>query len=141
MNEIINVFNDVSFQDGGWVLWVPICLMCCDVLTGVVVAWASGHLKSYRMREGLGRKCLEIIILLIGWILTVGMNVPSGLLKGVSIYISFMELVSIIENCRKGGIPIPKFVDKAFEHANEKIQNGSVNKEGDDSAQDQHGEE
>ena len=131
MSEIINVFNDVSFQDGGWVLWVPICLMCLDVLTGIVVAWKTGHLKSYKMREGLGRKCLEIIILLVGWVLTIGMNVPSVLLNAVSAYITFMELVSIVENCRKGGLQFPKFVDKAFEHVNEQLQNGIDDKKED----------
>lgn len=136
MNEITNVFEDVKFQDGGWVLWVPIFLMGCDVLAGVIHAWATGHLKSYRMREGLGRKCFEIIVLLIGWILTVGMNVPSAILIGISLYITGMELVSILENWKKMGLPVPKRIDKAFEYINDKIQNGSDadKKEGEESA-------
>ena len=137
MNEIMTVFEDVKFQDGGWVLWVPIFLMGCDVLTGVIHAWATGHLKSYRMREGLGRKCYEILALLIGWILTYGMSVPAAILIGISLYITAMELVSIAENWKKMGLPLPKWADKALESMNEKIQNGSdtMKKEGEENAE------
>lgn len=37
----------------------------------------------------------------------------------------FMELVSICENLRKLGIPIPKFVERALGEIKNKIQNDS----------------
>jgi phage-related holin len=42
-----------------------------------------------------------------------------------------MEMVSICENLKKLGVPIPRFVDKALESMNEQIQNGSIRKVGD----------
>lgn len=125
MNEISEMLQDVSFQDGGWVLLVPVCLMGIDVLTGVIHAWATGHLKSYRMREGLGRKAGEIAILYVGLLFTIGMNLPKYILPGLSFYIMLMEVVSICENLKKLGVPIPKFLDKALASMNEKIQNDS----------------
>lgn len=124
MNEIENILENMSFQDPSWVLLIPFALMVVDVLTGVVHAWVTGHLKSYRMREGLGRKFGEIMILFIGEIFTAGLNFPYYILKAFSIYIMFMEVVSICENLKKLGVPIPKFVDKALESMNEIIQNG-----------------
>jgi len=124
MNEITNIFTDVSFNDGGWIMLVPVTLMGVDVLTGIIHAWATGHLKSYKMREGLGRKFGEIMILFIGQLFTAGMNFPFYLLSAFSLYIILMEIVSICENLKKLGVPIPKFVDKALTSMNEEIQNG-----------------
>lgn len=124
MNEIETLFNNVDFRDPSWVMLIPAALMAIDVLTGVVHAWVTGHLKSYRMREGLGRKFGEIMILFIGEIFTAGLNFPSYILKAFSIYIMFMEVVSICENLKKLGVPIPKFIDKALESMNDIIQNG-----------------
>lgn len=126
MNEIANIFTDVSFHDGGWIMLIPVTLMGIDVLTGVIHAWATGHLKSYKMREGLGRKFGEIMILFIGQLFTAGMNFPFYLLSAFSLYIILMETVSICENLKKLGVPIPKFVDKALTSMNEEIQNGST---------------
>lgn len=124
MDEIKNIFTDVSFHDGGWVLLIPSCLMAIDVLTGIVHAWQTGHLKSYRMREGLGRKFGEVMILFIGQLFQVGMNFPVYLLSAFSLYIVFMEMISICENLKKLGVPIPKFIDRALASMNEIIQNG-----------------
>lgn len=132
MDEITEFLQEVSFQDPGWIMLIPACLMGFDILTGVVHAWATGHLKSYRMREGLGRKFGEITILCIGQIFTSGMNLPSYILPAFSIYIIFMELVSICENLKKLGIPMPRFIDKALASMNDIIQNGSDMKESDD---------
>ena len=124
MNEIENLLQNVSFRDPGWVMLVPASLMAIDVLSGVVHAWVTGHLKSYRMREGLGRKFGEIMILFIGEIFTAGLNFPFYILSAFSIYIMFMEIVSICENLKKLGVPIPAFVDKALDSMNDVIQNG-----------------
>ena len=125
MDEITNIFKDVSFQDANWIYLVPVALMCIDILTGVVNAWKTGHLKSYRMREGLGRKGGEIAILAVGHLFTVGTNMPAYVLTIFSLYIILMELVSICENLKKIGIPIPKFIDKALASMTDTIQNGS----------------
>ena len=135
MDEITEMLQNVSFQDPGWILLVPTCLMGFDVLTGVVHAWSTGHLKSYRMREGLGRKFGEITILCIGQIFTVGMNLPWYILPGISFYIIVMELVSICENLKKLGLPMPKFIDKALASMNDMILNGSEKKESDEDAE------
>lgn len=124
--DIMNIdFTSVQFRNAYWVLLLPCALMAIDVLTGVTHAWATGHLKSYRMREGLGRKAGEISILIIGVLFTVAINLPPYIMAGFSLYIIVMELVSICENLRKLGIKIPKFVERALGEVEEKIQNGS----------------
>lgn len=118
-------FSSVEFANAYWVLFLPCALMAVDVLTGVIHAWVTGHLKSYRMREGLGRKAGEMAILVIGVLFTVAFNLPLYIMSFFSLYIIFMELVSICENLRKLGIPIPKFVERALGEIKNKIQNDS----------------
>ncbi len=133
MDEIHEILKELSFADAYWVLLIPCALMALDVLTGVIQAWSSGHIKSYRMREGLGRKFGEVTILIIGGLFTIGLNIPSYIMAGFSLYIIIMELISLCENLDKMGVKIPKFIKKALGEINEEIQNGSKDeKEGGD---------
>ena len=88
--------------------------MAIDILTGSLNAWAKGDFKSFKMRQGLVKKCGEVTILGIGELFTIGMILPTYIMSGVSFYIIFMELISICENLQKMGVPIPKFIKKAL---------------------------
>lgn len=131
--DVMNIdFSDVQFTNAYWVLFLPCALMALDVLTGVTHAWMTGHLKSYRMREGLGRKAGELTILVMGALFTAAISLPPYIMGFFSLYIVVMELVSICENLKKLGIPIPKFVDRALGNIENKIQNGSDAEKEDD---------
>lgn len=132
MNVMSIDFSDVQFTNAYWVLFLPCALMALDVLTGVTHAWMTGHLKSYRMREGLGRKAGELTILVMGALFTAAISLPPYIMGFFSLYIVVMELVSICENLKKLGIPIPKFVDRALGNIENKIQNGSDTEKEDD---------
>lgn len=125
-------FSDVQFTNAYWILFLPCALMALDVLTGVTHAWMTGHLKSYRMREGLGRKAGELTILVMGALFTAAISLPPYIMGFFSLYIVVMELVSICENLKKLGIPIPKFIDRALGNIENKIQNGSNTEKEDD---------
>lgn len=131
--DVMNIdFSDVQFTNAYWVLFLPCALMALDVLTGVTHAWMTGHLKSYRMREGLGRKAGELTILVMGALFTAAISLPPYIMGFFSLYIVVMELVSICENLKKLGIPIPKFIDRALGNIENKIQNGSNTEKEDD---------
>lgn len=119
LNEIISKAN---FRDGNWVLIIPSVLMVVDFLTGLFNAWATGHLKSFKMREGLNHKVGELAILFMGELFTYGMQLPNIFINCVSLYIIFMEVVSIFENLDKMGVPIPRFVKKALRNASYKLE-------------------
>lgn len=123
--EISDILAQASFRDNYWVIIIPAVLMVLDILTGVIHAWATGHLKSYKMREGLNHKSGELCVLLIGELFTYGMQLPGVFIHAVSGYVIFMELISIIENLDKMGVPMPKFVTSALRNAKDKIDNPS----------------
>lgn len=122
------VLSNINFAGEEWKFAIPVALMIIDILTGVIHAWATGHLKSYRMREGLMKKFAEISILVIGVLFECGLGLPTYILSLFSIYIILMELVSICENLKKMGVPIPAFIDKAFSSM-DKIQKGDLTDE------------
>lgn len=117
-----NILEQIHFANELWVFIIPAVLMAVDIITGSLHAWAIHDFKSYKMREGLVKKCGEIIILYLGLLFTVGLGLPFYILNGVSLYIIVMELISVCENLNKMGVPIPKFIRKALSNAEKKIE-------------------
>lgn len=122
MEEAIKFLETFHFTNAVWVLVIPLSLMLIDVLTGWLNAWLKGEVKSYRMREGLVKKCGEIMILIIGELFEFGLGLPVYIMSLISLYIILMELVSIAENLDKMGVPIPRFFSKGLGKLNETIQ-------------------
>lgn len=112
--ESLRALMSVSFREDWWILLLPACCIVIDVVTGVLNAWIENNVKSYLLRQGLGKKCGELLAIVLGELLVCGLCVPKELLTGVSIYIVFMEVISIFENFDKLGVPIPKFIKKAL---------------------------
>lgn len=123
-----NILNDLreamASAEDYKLLLLPFILMVLDFLTGITHAWATGHLKSYKMRDGLNKKVGEICILLIGYIFTWTINAPKYLMIGLTIYIVIMELISLSENLDKMGVPLPKPLKKALRNAEYKAIEG-----------------
>ena len=123
-----NILNDLreamASAEDYKLLLLPFILMVLDFLTGITHAWATGHLKSYKMREGLNKKVGEICILLVGYIFTWTINAPKYLMIGLTIYIVIMELISLSENLDKMGVPLPKPLKKALRNAEYKAIEG-----------------
>lgn len=117
MNELKALLASVKFANDTWMFLIPGILMAIDVITGTINAWAINDFKSFKMREGLIKKFGEVIVLVLGELFTVGMNLPAGIMVGFSAYIILMELISICENLKKMGVPIPKFISKALSNA------------------------
>lgn len=114
MENFKSFLENVKFVNEVWVFMIPGILMAVDILTGSLNAWAKRDFKSYKMRQGLVKKCGEVTILGIGELFTIGMILPTYIMSGISFYIIFMELISICENLQKMGVPIPKFIKKAL---------------------------
>lgn len=121
--DIIEVFTHVKDSDSYKVLLLPFILMIIDFCTGVFNAWATGHLKSYKMREGLNKKCGEMVIIIVGLLANWALNVPSYVVYFLDAYVCIMETVSIMENLDKMGVPIPRIFRIALKNAEYKIQN------------------
>ena len=122
MDEIFEFISQFHFRNELWVLFIPLGLMAIDVLSGIIKAWAHNDFQSAIMRAGLAKKAGEIMILIVGELISFGLLLPDTIMNGVSFYIIFMEVMSIIENADELGIPIPGFIKDVINNANDQLQ-------------------
>ena len=132
MDDIFQYVSQFHFRNELWVLFIPLGLMAIDVLSGVIKAWAHNDFQSSIMRSGLAKKAGEIVILVVGELVSFGLLLPEAVMNGISFYIIFMEIMSILENADALGIPIPKFVKDVINNANDQLQNGQHKKDEED---------
>lgn len=114
MNELITFLKAFHFANELWTLLLPVIMMGIDILTGLIYAWISHSFKSSEMRSGLGKKIGEIAILVIGELFSFALGIPRYIMSGISVYIVFMEFMSVFENLKALRVPIPRFVDVAL---------------------------
>lgn len=112
--ESLRALMSVGFREDFWILLLPSCCIAIDIITGVLNAWIENNVKSYLLRQGLGKKGGEILAVVLGELLVCALSVPKELLTATSVYIVFMEVISIFENLNKLGVPIPWFIKKAL---------------------------
>ena len=112
--DIIVFLSNFKFTNELWILILPVSLMGIDFLTGLLYAWSTSTFKSKKMRSGLTKKVGEIAILVIGELFSYGMRIPPVIMASISAYIIFMEFMSIMENLKKMGVPIPGFISKVL---------------------------
>lgn len=112
--DIIVFLSNFKFTNEVWVLILPVSLMAIDFFTGLLYAWSTSTFKSQKMRSGLTKKVGEIAILVIGELFSYGMRITPFIMAGISAYIIFMEFMSIMENLKKMGVPIPGFISKVL---------------------------
>ena len=62
-------------------------------------------------------------MILIGILFTFGMGIPQQILSCLSLYIIIMELMSIIENLDKLGVPLPKALKDVINNVGTSLQN------------------
>lgn len=112
--DIVTFLENFQFRNEFWILILPVSLMAIDFITGMLYAWSTETFKSKKMRSGLTKKVGEIAILVIGELFSYGMRIPPVIMAGISAYIIFMEFMSIMENLKKMGVPIPGFISKVL---------------------------
>lgn len=132
MEDIIQFVSQFHFRNELWVLFIPLGLMAIDVLTGIIKAWAHNDFQSAIMRAGLAKKAGEIMILVVGELVSYGLMLPDVIMNCISFYIIFMEVMSILENADELGIPVPKFVRDVINNVDDKLQHGDDHKEDND---------
>lgn len=101
---------------GGWDTLAKVLfgLMFLDYLTGILVGYRMKNLNSKRAYKGL-RKKLLILVILCGASLMHKIVPDLGFRTLVGIFYCATELISIIENAAKAGVPIPNKLKVALE--------------------------
>ena len=107
----MEIIKDLKFTHDYWAILLPCILMVLDIITGYYNAWKKKEVSSSKMRDGLGKKLAELVYIVAGILISVSFGVkPVGYF--ISFYVIYMEVVSIIENCKKLGLPVPKELEE-----------------------------
>lgn len=92
--------KSLEFTSNIWALILPLSLMILDVITGYTYAWKKNKIKSTKMRDGIGKKCGELCYIIFGILTKFAFGINAIMIFTV-FYISYMEIVSLFENCAK----------------------------------------
>lgn len=105
---------------GGWdtLAKVLFALMFLDYLTGLIVGYKMQNLNSKRAFKGL-RKKLLVLVILCGASLMHKLVPDLAFRTLVGMFYCATELLSIVENVAKVGVPIPNKLKKALEQLRE----------------------
>ena len=107
----MNNLLELNFASTIWQIVLPLVLMGVDIVTGYYNAWKNNEVQSKKMRDGIGKKIAELTYILIGFLFAEAFNV-APISQFVSVYIIYMELVSVAENCKKLGVKMPKLISE-----------------------------
>ena len=118
---------------GGWdaSMQVLIALMVADYVTGLLVAavWhkspksTSGALDSKAGFKGLLKKCMILVLVMIGVLLDQAMG-TNYIRMAVVLFFIGNAGISLLENLGLMGVPYPEFLHKALEALHEQGDQG-----------------
>ncbi|WP_078499624.1 phage holin family protein [Paenibacillus selenitireducens] len=111
------ITSSVTYFYGGWsaVLGALLAFVIFDYITGVVAAGSSGELKSKKGLIGIARKVFIFAMVAVGHLVD-GILGDSHMLRDTIAYFYIAnEVLSIIENGGRLGVPIPPVIVQAVE--------------------------
>lgn len=120
----MEIIYSVHYSSNIWIILLPAIAALSDVITGFLQAQINGTKNSSVMRKGLYRKCGELGVILLVWVTCIALELPINYVCAVSIYVCIMEALSIMENLKLMGVPIPDFITKKANEINDEINHG-----------------
>ena len=110
-----------TYLFGSWdlALQVLIVFMILDYATGVLYAYLANQLDSEVGFKGLVKKCMILVVLIIGVMLDRMLGSGTWVFRTLVCYFYIAnEGISLLENVANIGIPIPNKIRNALEQLN-----------------------
>ena len=121
---LTNVTEPFEFSTSYWEILLPSIWAAADIVSGFICAQINGTKNSSKMRKGLYCKVGEIMTVGLCWIFCLAVKCPYDLAGCVAGYIVLMESLSIAENLKHSGVPIPDFITKKAKKAADAVNKG-----------------
>lgn len=102
----MEILEGLKFSHNFWEILLPLILMGIDIITGYYNAWKTKRISSSKMRDGLGKKLAELCYIVVGILISYAFDLKA-IGYFISLYVVYMELMSIAENCKKLGVDMP----------------------------------
>lgn len=95
--EIEQILKDLNFTTIFWQITATLIFIVSDIVVGVLCAIIKKELDSQKMREGLLRKMLLLIIVGLSFVIQQAFFNMNAISKFVCGYIIIMEIISIFD--------------------------------------------
>ncbi|MGG4166133.1 phage holin family protein [Rossellomorea vietnamensis] len=107
---ILNLF-------GEWDMLITFLLIAVtlDYFTGMIASGLEGKLSSKYGVKGIGRKVLIFSLVTVAHLIDTILTNQHFIRNATIIFYLCNELISIIENVGRAGVPVPEFLRKAVE--------------------------
>jgi len=123
MNKIVQCIVAIggaasSFLFGGWpaLLSILLAFVIIDYITGLIAAGVEGKLSSQVGWRGIAKKVAVFIIVAVAHLVDVALGGHTNMFREAAIFFYLAnELLSIIENAGRIGIPVPRILIHAVE--------------------------
>jgi toxin secretion/phage lysis holin len=105
----------IGFLYGGWsmALTVLVTLVVLDYLTGWLASAVEGKLSSAVGFKGIAKKVTIFLIVAVAHLADGFLNAGSVLINASVFFYAANEILSIIENASRIGVPVPKVIKDA----------------------------
>ena len=124
--EIYELIKELSFTTLGWQVFTPLCFSVADFVTGYIQAIINHDVQSRKMRVGLLHKTLILLVIILSFVIDFAFDLKY-ISSFVCVYVTLMEIMSILENLKKAGIDVGKF-GKTLEASQETKENKKIEK-------------
>ena len=108
----------VGYLWGGWstLLGVLLAFVIIDYVTGLLAAGSKGKLSSAIGFEGIARKVVIFLLVAVAHLIDVALGGNNDIFRDATIFFYIAnELISIIENAGRAGLPVPEKLTNAVE--------------------------
>ena len=127
------------------IIAVPVVVLCAvmilDYITGMIYAWKNKKLSSKKGVFGILKKVCYLVLVCVGmgvdWLIysglrQVGVEWDSTIFFGVlvTVWLIINELISILENLERLGVPLPNFLTALIKRL--KVTTESISSSGDE---------
>ena len=124
--EFYELIKNLNFSNVMWQIATPLIFSISDIITGYIQALINKNIDSQKMRVGLLHKVLILIIIVLSFTIQFAFNIKY-IASFVCIYVTLMEIVSILENLKKANIELGK-LSEILKNKNDETTSESVNK-------------
>ena len=124
--EFYELIKNLNFSSVMWQIATPLIFSISDIITGYIQALINKNVDSQKMRVGLLHKVLILIIIVLSFTMQFAFNIQY-IASFVFIYVTLMEIVSILENLKKANIDLGRLGD-ILKNKNDETTSESVNK-------------
>lgn len=107
----------ISYFSGGWsaLLQVLLVFVIIDYITGVLASALEGKLNSAIGAKGIAKKVFIFVIVAVAHLVDTSLGEAHVFRDATIFFYLANELLSILENAGRVGLPIPPMISKAVQ--------------------------